>query len=120
MSGNNALSPFEESSLKEIQELIGITQFMPDDTNYYHTIAGLLIQGGVTASIAGNTLSAAIPFNVGFPKKVFGVFLQPVDTVVAGAGARYSHAVSVPDLNNFQIANDSASAMSFYWWAIGL
>jgi hypothetical protein len=120
MSNNNAIVPFENSTLKELQELVGLTQFLADGMSFYHTVAGILIQGGIVGPVAGNSLSAALPFNAGFPKQVFGVFLQPIGTVVAGAGARYSAGANVIDLNNFQIANDSASAMSFYWWAIGL
>jgi hypothetical protein len=120
-SNTNAINPYANASLEQVQEALGLTVFdAATGENWYHTIAGLLIQGGVVGPIAGNTLSGLLPFNTGFPKQVLGVFLQPIDTVVAGTGIRYSAAVSVPDLNNFQIANDGAVAVDFYWWAIGL
>lgn len=117
---HNSIVPFFGAERKDLQEAAGITQFLPSGTEWYHSFEGLLIQGGLTASLAGNALSASIPFNVGFPKQVLGVFITPKGTAVAGTGIKYSAAVSIVDLGNFKIANDSGTASQFYWWAIGL
>lgn len=119
-SNTNSIAQYQGASAAELQEAAGVTRFLPSSTEWYQTINGLLIQGGLFGPVAGNTLTGNIPFNAGFPKQVLGIFLQPIGTTTAGAGTIYSAGANVVDLNNFQIANDAATPRSFYWWAIGV
>ena len=112
MSNTNALVPFNRASLQETADSLGITQFV-SETNWHQTIAGLLIQGGRINSVTHGA-PLVVPFNVGFPTQVLGVFTQEI-----GANA---HAASINSITTaqFSIILASGPSKDFYWWAIGV
>lgn len=110
MSSYNSVAPFSAASLKELLEALGITQFT-SGTNWYHTIAGLLIQGGfVSAAVSGVTVN----FNAGFTKQVLGILIQPVNS---GPSDPYVSGVTI---NNFTIIHGGGGSSNYYWFAIGI
>lgn len=116
---NNSIPTFGKDSLSNIQESLGITQLgVSSEDSWYQIIGGLIFQGGKTSSLAANTLSAAISFNTGFPKKVLGIWIVPISATVDVANPLYSFAVNPIDLYSFKIANDGVET-AFYWLAIG-
>ncbi len=115
----NSIPSFSPDSLKNVQESLGITQLAAgSEDSWYQILGGLIFQGGKTEPIAVNTLSAAISFNTGFPKKVLGIWIIPISDAIDPTGELYSFAVNPIDLYSFQIANDGIEA-AFYWIAIG-
>lgn len=110
MSGYNSISPFTDPTLVQLLETMGLTQFV-SETNWYHTISGLLIQGGYITNAATGTV---ITFNVGFTKQVLGVFIVPVN---AAATDNY---VSGLTINTFAVNFSGAGTRSFYWFAVGV
>lgn len=110
MATNQALLPYLRGTPEETADAIGITQF-PSETNWFHTIGGLLIQGGLIEVLSGTTLT--VDFNASYPKQVLGVWIQPIGT------ATVSSRVNTVTLDTFDIVNGAAD-QSFYWWAIGV
>lgn len=110
MSNTNSIPSFFTPRAAELLEAAGITQF-PSETNWFHTISGLLIQGGFIDNAA---TGATITFNASFPKQVLGVWLQSVD---AAAATMYVSAVTV---DNFVINYTGGGTKDFYWFAIGV
>jgi hypothetical protein len=115
VSNTNAIIPYSEVSPEELANTIGITQF-PSADAWYQTIGGLLIQGGLTSSIALNT-SVLVDFNQAFNKQVLGVFVQARYT--SGATNENTGMVDSILLNRFTLRN-GGDAKTFYWWAIGV
>lgn len=108
----NALAAFNSPTLAEVIDTIGITQF-PSETNWHHTIAGLLIQGGkITAVASGATV--AVSFNAGYSKQVLGIFVQAIGTSVLG------WSVTIISTSGFSVVNAAVGPRDFYWWAIGV
>lgn len=119
MSNNNSIPVFNKDSIGNIQESLGITQLAAgSEDSWYQILGGLIFQGGKTDVIPVNTLSSTISFNTAFPKKVLGIWIIPISSVVDPTGELYSFAVSPVDLYSFKIANDGSDT-SFYWLAIG-
>lgn len=113
MSGNtNAITPFVGASLSDLNDALGITQF-PSERSWFQTIGGLLVQGGYVAAV-GSGATVAVPFNVGYPTQVLGVFVQPLGTSVLG------HAVNNVTTSGFDLVNAAVAGRDFYWWAIGV
>lgn len=112
MSNTNAVTSFNGTSLEELNEAIGITQF-PSDTNWYQTIGGLLIQGGLVEAV-GSGATVTVPFNVGYPTQVLGVFVQSKGTGVLG------WSVDNVTQAGFDLVNAAIANRDFYWWAIGV
>ena len=112
MSYDNAVAPFNDPSLRQLADAMGITQF-PSETNWYQTMGGLLIQGGKVLGV-GHPGSTVIPFNVGFLTQCLGVFCQELGT--------NAHSWSVNNVTNnqFELLLSSGPAKDFYWWAIGV
>lgn len=110
MSGYNSISPFANPTLIQLLESLGVTQFT-SETNWYHTIAGILIQGGFVSLAATGT---TVDFNAGFTRQVLGVFLQPVNT------APVNFFVDAVTLNDFEIAHGGGGSHNYYWFAIGV
>lgn len=110
--GFNAALPFTGVKLEELADSIGITQF-PSDIAWYQTIGGLLIQGGRVDSV-GSGATVVVPFNVGFPTQVLGVFIQARGTSVLG------WSVNNITTAQFDLINAAVAGRSFYWWAIGV
>lgn len=109
----NSIGAYGRSSVVELQEAAGITQF-PSSSSFFQIVNGLQIQGGISSSIAigGNLV---IPFFAPYETQVLGVFLQPVN-----AAASYGSIVPAgTNLTQFQIINGPVAG-SFYWWAIGV
>lgn len=110
MATNQALLPYLRGTPEETADAIGITQF-PSETNWYHTIGGLLIQGGLIEVLSGVTLT--VDFNAAYPKQVLGVWLQPIGT------SALPWNVDAVTLDTFDIVNGAAD-QEYYWWAIGV
>lgn len=112
MSNTNAVAPFNDPSLRNLADSLGITQF-PSETNWWQTVGGLLIQGGLAVAVPhpGPTV---IQFNVGFPIQCLGVFPQQLGTSI--------HAWSVVNVtkDQFGLLISNPPARDFYWWAIGV
>jgi hypothetical protein len=112
VSNTNAVTPFNEPTLKELADSLGITQFTTE-TNWFQTIGGVLIQGGSIAGVSSGA-TVVVPFNVGFPTQVLGVFAQVRGTSVLG------WSVTAVDIEKFSIVNAVGAVRDFYWWAIGV
>ena len=112
MSESNAVLPYSRPTLRDLTETIGITQF-PSETNWFQTIGGLLIQGGVVSGV-GSGATVSVPFNVGFTIQVLGVFVQARGASVLG------WSVGTVTLADFQLINAAVAGRDFYWWAIGV
>lgn len=110
--GTNAVVPFEGANLRELVDSLGITQF-PSETNWHQTLGGLLVQGGFIDS-AGSGATVVVPFNVGFPTQVLGVFVQAIGTSVLG------WSVNNITTAQFELVNAAVANRDFYWWAIGV
>jgi hypothetical protein len=111
--------PYSKASIEEQQNALGILQFISaSDTNWYQIISGLLVQGGyVTAAVAN--ANTVVNFNVAYPKKVLGIFVQSVYQP-AGAGQENSGMVHPTfTLSSFTLVNDGVQK-DFFWWAIGI
>lgn len=111
MSNINSIPPYSVSNLQDLVDAIGITQFT-SEKNWHHTIAGILIQGGFLQSV-GSGVTLVVPFNVGFPKQVLGVWPQPIGTSLLG------HSINNITTAQFELVND-AVVRDFYWFAIGV
>lgn len=112
MSNTNAVIPFLDASLRELNDSIGITQF-PSETNWYQTIGGILIQGGTVLAV-GSAATVAVSFNAGYPTQVLGVFVQAKGASVLG------WSVDTVTLSGFNLINAAVANRDFYWWAIGV
>lgn len=112
MSSTNAVAPFNDPSLRQLAESLGITQF-PSETNWYQTMGGLLIQGGTVTGV-GSGATVVVPFNVGFITQTLGVFVQAKGTGVLG------WSVNNVTKNQFELVNAAVAARDFYWWAVGV
>lgn len=112
MSNTNAVLPFNAPSLEELADSLGITQFT-SETNWHQTIGGVLIQGGSVLAV-GSGATVVVPFNVGFPTQVLGVFVQARGTSVLG------WSVNGVTTAQFSLVNAAVAARDFYWWAIGV
>ena len=110
MSNTNGIAPFFQASAQDLNNALGITQFL-SETAWYHTVGGLLIQGS-RETIAGAT-SAVISFNAGFPTQVLGIFTQ----AIGDPGTRTW--ISNISTSDFEFHNPGAG-IDFYWWAIGV
>jgi hypothetical protein len=110
--GTNAVSPFIDPNLRDLADSIGITQFQGAD-KWYQTIGGILIQGGLVTGV-GSGATVVVPFNVGFPTQVLGVFVQALGTSVLG------WSVNNITTAQFELVNAAVAARSFNWWAIGV
>ncbi len=112
MSSTNAIAPFNDPSLRDLANSLGITQFL-SETNWYQTIGGILIQGGKIIS-ATHGAPVPVPFNVGFLTQVLGVFCQELGT--------QAHGWSINNIttSGFELSLASGPAKDFYWWAIGV
>lgn len=110
MSNTNGISSFFTPRARDIFEAAGITQF-PSETNWFHTISGLLLQGGFIDNAATGT---TITLNASFTKQVLGIWVQPVGAAAAGF---YISAVTV---DNFVINYTGGGTKDFYWFAIGV
>lgn len=104
MSNNNAVSPYVDATIRDVQEAAGVGQFY-GATGWAVTMSGFHKQGNKVNVPAGG--SVIVPFNEAFPKQVLGIFTQP------------GGLVSAESLTGFTLANPGAAA-SFYWWAIGV
>ena len=110
MAGYNSVPSFFTARAAELLEAAGITQF-PSETNWFHTIYGLLIQGGFIDNAATGT---TITLNASFPKQVLGIWVQSVG---ANAPGFYISAVTT---DNFVINYTGGGTKDFYWFAIGV
>ena len=111
MSNFNAIAGFDEVSVEDLQNSLGITQFSGEFL-WSHVIGGLLIQGGKVLGVGSGAL-VTVPFAQGFVTQCLGVFIQPI-----------SGTAEVSSINNvttaqFDIIN-GATAKDFFWWAIGV
>lgn len=112
MSNTNAVAPFNDPSLRQLADSLGITQF-PSATNWYQTMGGILVQGGQVTGV-GSAATVVVPFNVGFPIQCLGVFVQAQGTSVLG------WSVNNVTQAQFELVNAAVAARSFYWWAVGV
>jgi hypothetical protein len=116
MSNINAITPLNLASLKDVHEAIGVTQYV-SLTNWYQTIGGLLIQGGLVEAAPADA-AIIVPFNVGFNKQILGIFIQAIYTP-AGAGNENTGMVHPTfTLSQWTLVNDGV-VKDFFWWAIG-
>lgn len=106
----NALSPFTNANSQQLLDAAGVTQFT-SETNFYHTLSGLLIQGGFVTTAATST---TVTFNAAFPKQVLNVILQPVNSSPS------NFYVSSVTLQEFTIAHGGGGSHNYYWFAIGV
>ena len=111
-SNRNSVSPYWKASIKDVQDSLGITQFS-GERSWYHTIGGLLIQGGYVEAVT-HPGPVTIPFIVGFPLQVLGVFPQEIGT--------NAHSFSVDNitLESYDLYLSSGPSKDFYWFAIGV
>lgn len=109
--GYNAIPPYLGATPGELQEALGVTRFV-SETNWFQTVGGLLIQGGLESSV-GSAATVTVSFNAAFPKQCLGVFIQPIGTSLLG------FSVDNVTLEDFDLVN-AAVVRDFYWWAIGL
>lgn len=112
MSQSNSILPYTGAQLSEIPDAIGITQF-PSATNWFQTIGGLIIQGGIVTAV-GSGATVIVPFNVGFTIQVLNVFVQAQGTSVLG------WSVNNITLAQFELINAAVAGRDFHWWAIGV
>lgn len=110
----NSVPPHLQSSLSELRETIGTTQFSGVNADEWaQVIGGLIIQGGKVTVPDGGTLTVNFP--APYPKQVLGVFPQVISNAVVPGWS-----ITVPDLNTFVIYNPVGADREYYWWAVGV
>lgn len=118
MSNNNSILPFSAASMRDQQEALGITRMEGEDS-WNQTIGGLIFQGGKINAI-GVDLWVRINFQVPFPKKVLGIFTQPIyNTVNVAPSAANAGLIYLVDLQGFTFDSFDTTMANCYWWAIG-
>lgn len=111
-TNRNAVTPFLRGTPEELANAIGITQFH-SGTSWSHTVGGLLIQGGRANGVT-HPGPFNVPFSVGYPTQVLGVFPQEIGTNA------HTFSVDGVTLASFDIYLSSGPAKDFYWFAIGV
>lgn len=109
-TNNNAIADFDSATPRSLLEALGITQFR-NTTDWYQTIGGLQVQGGIVN--VGSSATLAILFPAPYETQLLGIFIQ---TLGAGTNAAY---VNVPALTGFSIVN-GVGARDYFWWAVGV
>lgn len=113
----NSIPSFGSTSLYELQQAIGITQF-PDISNWYQSIGGLTLNGGTLASIpAGGNVS--VPFSSPYEKALLGIWITPLEATGTGNGTVDPNP-AVTDLTKFKLVNGGSVAASYFWFALGV
>lgn len=110
----NAVGAYGDTTVSELQEAAGITQF-PSANGWYQTINGILVQGG-TITIANNA-TLTVPFHVAFQTQLLGVFTQ----AIASGLLNYAGVIvaASTDLTQFTVTNTGVTK-DFYWLALGV
>lgn len=87
-------------------------------TGYYAFPGGLIVQWGITGSIAGNGgSSGTITFPIAFPS--LAVFCTMIGTAPATVGNNTNLTLATLTATNFSFLNSYINAMVFVWFAVG-
>ena len=98
---------------------LGVENFLSlATTGYYMYPGGLIVQWGITGSIAGNGgSSGTITFPIAFPS--LAVFCTMIGTAPATVGNNTNLTLATLTATNFSFLNSYINTMIFVWFAVG-
>ena len=98
---------------------LGVENFLSlATTGYYMYPGGLIVQWGITGSIAGNGgSSGTITFPIAFPS--VAVFCTMIGTAPATVGNNTNLTLATLTAANFSFLNSYINTMIFVWFAVG-